>query len=271
MYLEYWGLSLKPFENTPDPRFLYSSEQHEEGLSRLLYVVDEQKPAGLLTGTFGCGKTLLAHTLFQRLNPGVFQTALVANPKMKSVELLRAIARVLGAEGLPEKLSEMSADYFHEVIEKMLVNNVRDGKRNLLIIDEAHTITDPDVFEELRLLLNFQTTESYLMTLFLMGQPELKERIQKNKQFLQRIPMAFQLDPLKPEEVAKYIQHRLTVAGAGRPIFTEQAMEAVATASGGIPRRINQICDFSLALGFFKQTQQITPEIVEEALTSSGL
>ena len=153
----------------------------------------------------------------------------------------------------------------------MLVNNVRDGKRNLLIIDEAHTITDPDVFEELRLLLNFQTTESYLMTLFLMGQPELKERIQKNKQFLQRIPMAFQLDPLKPEEVAKYIQHRLTVAGAGRPIFTEQAMEAVATASGGIPRRINQICDFSLALGFFKQTQQITPEIVEEALTSSGL
>lgn len=269
MYTDYWGLQLKPFENTPDPRFLFASEAHEEGLSRLLYAVEEGKPAGLLTGTFGCGKTLLAYTLFSRLNPNIYQTALVAHPNMKPVELLRAIARALGAEGLPEKLSEMSSDHFHEVIEKLLRNNIKDGKRNLVIIDEAHAISDLDVFEELRMLLNYQTAEKTLLTLFLMGQPELREKIQKNKQFLQRIPMAFHLEALKLEEVPAYIETRLKVAGAQRKIFTPKAMAGIAQNSGGIPRRINHICDLCLMLGMHAKASTVEPPLMEEALRTA--
>lgn len=269
MYTAYWALQSKPFENTPDPRFLFASEEHEEGLSRLLYTVEEGKPAGLLTGTFGCGKTLLAYTLFSKLNPNIYQMALVANPKMKAVELLRAIARSLGAEGLPEKLSEMSADHFHEVIGNLLLNNIKDGKRNLVIIDEAHVISDPDVFEELRMLLNYQTTDRAMLTLFLVGQPELREKIQRNKQFLQRIPMAFHLEALKTEEVPVYINTRLKIAGAQREIFVPEAMTVVAQNSGGIPRRINQICDLSLMLGMHRQARTVEPTLVEEALRTA--
>lgn len=270
MYLEYWGLSVKPFENTPDPRFLFASGQHEEGLSRLLYVVDQEKPAALLTGTFGCGKTLLAYTLFSKLNANICQMALVANPRMKAVELLRAIARALGAEKLPEKLSEMSSDYFHEVIEQLLQNNVKDGKKNLVIIDEAHAINDPDVYEELRMLLNYQTGSNYWLTLFLMGQPELKEKIQKNKPLLQRIPISFHLEALKSEEVAGYIAHRLKVAGVTKTLFTDDAIQSIVANSGGIPRRINQICDLCLMLGAHQKISRIDEQVVQDAISLSS-
>ncbi|MBI4124348.1 MAG: AAA family ATPase, partial [Deltaproteobacteria bacterium] len=216
-----------------------------------------------------CGKTLLAYTLFSRLNPNVYQMALVAHPNMKPVELLRAVARALGAEGLPEKLSEMSSDHFHQVIENLLLNNIKDGKKNLVIIDEAHAITDPDVFEELRMLLNFQTAAGPMLTLFLMGQPELREKIQKNKQFLQRIPMAYHLEALKAEEVPAYITTRLEVAGAGRQIFTPEAVAVIAQNSGGIPRRINQICDLALMLGMHAGARLVEPPLVEEALRTA--
>jgi len=215
MYEEYWGLKEMPFENTPDPRFIYYSSQHEEGLSRLLYAIERKKGAAMLTGVFGCGKTVLARTLLTKLNKNIYRVALVNNPHLKSVELLRSIARHLGAENLPEKLTEMSADYFLQVIEEMLVNNVKNGTETVIVIDEAHVIIDPDIFEELRLLLNFQFEDRFLLTLILMGQPELKERIDKNKQFSQRIAIGYHLGPLSEIETGNYIRHRLGVAGGG--------------------------------------------------------
>src|SRR3989338_5978012 len=107
MYLEYWGLKEMPFENTPDPRFFYHSSQHEEGLSRLQYVVDNKKGAAMLTGVFGCGKTMLAKTLLSGLSRRNYQIAFITNPQLKAVELLRTIARYLGAENLPSKFSDM--------------------------------------------------------------------------------------------------------------------------------------------------------------------
>ncbi len=137
MYEKYWGLSEMPFENTPDPKFLYYSPQHEEALSRLLYVVEQRKGAGMLSGVFGCGKTVLGRALFNKLNKNVYQIAFINNPHLKSVELLRAIARQLGADNLPQKITEMSTNHFSEVIGDVLVNNVKDGKETLVIIDEA--------------------------------------------------------------------------------------------------------------------------------------
>lgn len=271
MYQQYWKLKEMPFENTPDPRFLYYSPQHEEGLSRLLYVVEQRKGAGMLTGVFGCGKTVLAHALFSTLNKNVYQVAFINNPHLKSVELLRAIARQLGAENLPEKLTEMSTDHFTEVINNILLNNSKDGKETLVIVDEAHVIDDAGVFEELRLLLNFQVENRFLLTLLLMGQPELKERVHKNKQLVQRIAMGYHLEPLGQEEISRYIAHRLEVAGSHKDIFTQDAIELIFTNSGGIPRRINQICDMSLVTGFSKKQDKIDGEIVNEAVDSLGV
>jgi general secretion pathway protein A len=271
MYKEYWKLTEMPFENTPDPHFLYHSPQHEEGLSRLLYVVEQHKGAGMLTGVFGCGKTLLARALFDTLNKNVYQIAFINNPHLKPVELLRAIARQLGAENLPEKLTEMSADHFTEVINNILLNNAKDGKETLVIVDEAHVIDDPEVFEELRLLLNFQEENRFLLTLLLMGQPELKERVHKNKQLVQRIAMGYHLEPLNKEEISRYITRRLEVAGGHKGIFSEDAVEVVSVNSGGIPRRINQICDMSLVTGFSRQAEKINAEIVNEAVDSLGV
>ncbi len=271
MYREYWKLKEMPFENTPNPRFLYYSPQHEEGLSRLLYVVEQRKGAGLLTGIFGCGKTVLSRVLFDTLNKNVYQIAFINNPHLKSVEFLRAVARQLGAEHLPEKLTEMSADHFLEVINNILLNNAKDGKETLVIVDEAHVIEDAEVFEELRLLLNFQVEDRFLLTLLLMGQPELKERVHKNKQLVQRIAMGYHLEPLNREEISKYITHRLEVAGGSKNIFTEDAIELIFVNSGGIPRRINQICDMSLVTGFSKRAEKINGEIINEAVDSLGV
>ena len=271
MYEEYWGLSEMPFENTPDPKFLYYSPQHKEALSRLLYIVEQGKGAGMLSGVFGCGKTVLGRALFNRLNKNVYQIAFINNPHLKPVELLRAIARQLGAENLPEKITEMSKDHFSEVIGDILLNNVKDGKETLVIIDEAHVIDDLDVLEELRLLLNFQAENRFLLTLLLMGQPELKERIHKNKQLSQRIALGYHLEPLSKEETANYMTHRLQVAGGGSALFAENCVEPVLENSGGIPRRINQICDLCLATGFQKKADRIDREIVREAVDSLGV
>ncbi len=271
MYKEHWGLSEMPFENTPDPRFLYYSPQHEEGLSRLLYVVQQRKGAGMLTGILGCGKTVLGRTIFNTLNKNIYQIAFVNNPHLKSVELLRAIARQLGAENLPERITEMSTDYFLEVINNILVNNVKDGKETVVIVDEAHVIDDMNVFEELRLILNFQLEDRFLLTLLLMGQPELRERVRKNKQLAQRIAMGHHLDPLSQQETWSYIAHRLEIAGGKRSIFTEQSLKPVYENSGGIPRRINQICDMCLLTGFNYRAERIDGKIVNEAVESLGV
>ena len=271
MYMKYWNLKEMPFENTPDPRFLYYSPQHEEGLSRLLYVVQQRKGAGMLTGVFGCGKTVLSRAIFNTLNKNVYQIAFINNPHLKSVELLRAIARQLGAENLPEKITEMSTDHFVELINNILFNNTKDGKETLVIVDEAHVIDNVEVFEELRLLLNFQVEDRFLLTLLLMGQPELRDRIHKNKQLVQRIAMGYHLEPLGKEEISRYIAHRLEVAGGNRNIFTDDAIELIFANSGGIPRRINQICDMSLVTGFSKKVDKIDGEIVNEAVDSLGV
>jgi type II secretory pathway predicted ATPase ExeA len=271
MYEQYWGLIEKPFENTPDPRFLYYSQEHEEGLSRLIYAVEQRKGAALLTGIFGCGKTVLIRALLARLSKNIYQVAIVNNLHLKPVELLRSIARQLGAENLPEKLTEMSSDHFIQVIGEILTNNVKDGRETLIIIDEAQVIKDDEIFEELRLLLNFQFEDRFLLTLVLSGQSELAERIQKNKQFSQRIAIGYNLKPLIEQETKDYIEYRLKVAGSQKPIFTPESIKPIFQNSGGIPRRINQICDMCLITAFNYGVKAIDEKILNEVIESLGV
>jgi general secretion pathway protein A len=265
MYEAYWGLALKPFENTPDPRFLYHAPQHEEGLSRLLYVVREGKGAGMLTGVYGCGKTLLSRALQEELEKAVYRVALVTNPRLDDLELLRMIAHRLGAAELPARKTDALL-----LLERIFEENAREGRKTVVVVDEAHAIEDPAIFEELRLLLNFQTEDRFLMTLLLIGQPELLPKVEANKQLAQRLAMRYHLQGLTAPEAAGYIEHRLAVAGAARPIFTPEASRLAFERSGGIPRRINHICDAALLAGYGRSAAAVGPELVKEAAESIG-
>lgn len=264
MYEKYWGLTKKPFENTVTPEFLYFSSQHEEALCRLAYAIREKKGAALLTGGFGCGKSLLAQSLMDELSKEKFKIVTINNPQLDYLDFLRSIVRSLKAIELPQKKTELSADYLLEVLGQILENNMRNGNETVIIIDEAQLIEDKHVFEELRLLLNFQYQGRFLVTLILLGQPELKQKIDDNKQLDQRIAIKYYLDSLNQEDTTGYILHRLSVAGREEPIFTKEAIDAIYENTGGIPRRINQLCDTCLLAGFAKKLNHIDKPIVLE-------
>jgi general secretion pathway protein A len=264
VYTTYWGLTLKPFENTPDPRFIYYSFQHEESLSRLFYVIQEEKGVGMLTGIFGCGKTLIARALLNLLDKNIYKVALITNPYLSYEELLMHILYSLGTKGLPESKKDVLLNVVLERLGEVLENNLRDGKKTVVIIDEAHVIKDPDVWEEIRLILNFQKEDKFLLSLILFGQPELNEHIEMNKQFSQRVAIRCHLESLNEEETKKYILHRLSVAGRAKPVFTEGAYKLIYAKSGGIPRRINHICDLALFSGFGKNSSIVSEDIVKD-------
>ena len=263
MYEPYWKLDEPPFENTPDPRFLYLSKQHEEGLTRLLYIVKSRKGAGMLTGVFGCGKTLLARVLFSEMEKGGHRFVHITNPRLDDLELLRRIAYGLGISSPSPRKADVLIS-----IEDSLKNILRDGKDTILVIDEAHTIQEMGLFEEIRLLLNFQEDNRFLLTLFLLGQPELREKVDTNKPLAQRIAMRFHLEQFNLADTQRYILHRLTVAHATQSLFTPEATEMIHEMSGGIPRRINQICDMSLFSGWVKKAEKVDPETVRDAVAS---
>ena len=262
MYLEYWGLKEKPFQNTCDPRFLCYSEQHVEALTRLRYVVEAHLGCALLTGIFGSGKTLLAQALMDGLKSDQYTTAFIFNPQLSHVEILKEIVYQLGVH---EKVPDQKTDLLHRLTE-ILNDNYSEGRHVVIIVDEAHLIDDRNIFEELRLLLNFQKRDKFLLTLILVGQPELREKISQLKPFDQRVSIRFHLKGLKPEETRRYILHRLEVAGASRTIFAEEAFKAIHESTGGLPRRINQVCDLALLTGFGVKSPLITTQIVQEVL-----
>ena len=266
-YGAYWKLAAMPFQNTPDPRFLYLSSQHEEALARMLYTIQGHKGGGLITGVFGCGKTLLAQALMDKVNPANYKFAIINNPQLDPVDLLRAIVRNLKAIDLPQKKTELSADYLLETLSKILQDNMRNGQETVVIVDEAHVIKDEAVFEQLRMLLNFQLRDRFMLSLLLLGQPELKQKVEDIKPLDQRIAFKYFIDSLSLEDTAKYIQHRMEVADVKKQIFNDAAVSAVHKHAGGIPRLINNICDLCLLVGANDKVAVIDEGIVKQAVS----
>lgn len=232
-------------------------------MHRLLYGVEARKGAIMLTGEIGCGKTLLSRTLIQNLAHERYDLALVANPSFEVTDFLKEILYQLGINQTGTKL-----DMVHALNERLL-ENLNKEKDTVVVVDEAQAINDLAIFEELRLLLNFQLNDRFLLTLILLGQPELRSKVEALKQLAQRIVIRYHLMPFNAEEVGDYVDFRMQAAGASRVVFTPEAIVAVYEASGGIPRKVNTIADLALLIGFMERSRQIGPEVVKKAFVEA--
>jgi type II secretory pathway predicted ATPase ExeA len=261
MYEEFYGLREKPFNKTPDPRFLYHSAKHAEALARLQLAVDEQDIV-LLTGEIGSGKTTLSRALIDSLDHS-YHPVLIINPRLSPSQLLRTVALRLGMEDLSRY-----RDGILEGINAKLYELFEAGRRPLLVIDEAQLIPGKATFEELRLLTNFQLDDRNLLALVLIGQTELRERLVRKqyRALQQRISMQFHLGPLDADETRAYVTHRLRIAGREAPLFDPDAVALLFEESGGVPRRINIIAGNALFEGFGKGAETIGPEIIESVV-----
>ncbi len=257
MYEGYWGLREKPFRKTPDPRYLYLNETYEEALERLQFAVDEMDLA-LLTGEVGSGKTLLTRALVDRVGER-FEVGMILNPRLSPRQFLRATATELGVA----EPRFHTTDLLEQIHDRLLALD-DEGRAALLIVDEAHLIPGKPTFEEIRLLTNFQLDDRNLVAIVLVGQPELRERFRHRayRALTQRIGAAFHLVPLGAEETARYVRHRLAVAGAVRDVFTAEALVRLHEGSGGIPRVVNHLATQALLEGMARGASVVDGAIV---------
>jgi type II secretory pathway predicted ATPase ExeA len=253
----YWRLSQPAFDNSPNPKFLYLSSQHEEALVRQLYAVQYRKGFAILTGEYGCGKTTVSRALIERLGRETYDIALLANPTGNVIEFLREVLYQCGVETAATNKSEL----LHQ-IDQVLVKNLRDGRSTVIMIDEAQLIDDPAVLEEIRLLLNFQTNDQFLMTLVLIGTLELERRVGRLPHLKQRVAVRARIDPLNLEDTGAYVAHRLRVAGRQEPVFTPGAVARIFEASGGRPRVINNLCELSMVTGCVRRLSELDEAVV---------
>jgi general secretion pathway protein A len=262
MYSDFFGVNEKPFSIAPDPRYLFMSERHTEGLAHLIYGVKEGGGFIQLTGEVGTGKTTLVRSLLQQL-PDTADVALILNPQLSRVEFLSAICEELGVT-LPEQSDSIKA--LTTALNAFLLSNHGRGRRTILIVDEAQNLR-VDVLEQVRLLTNLETTKQKLLQIILIGQPELRELLSRNdmRQLAQRITGRYHLEPLNRDETIAYVEHRLKVAGAVGEIFGDKAKRELFRLSDGIPRMINVIADRALLGAFTRETHQVTPELVRGA------
>lgn len=261
MYEEFYGLREKPFNKTPDPRFLYQSRRHAEALARLQLAVEDQDII-LLTGDIGCGKTTLSRALIDSFDARV-HPVLIINPRLSPAQLLQTVALRLGVDD-----EQHTKHGILEGINAKLYELYEQGKRTAVIIDEAQLVPGKETFEELRLLTNFQLDDRNLLALVLIGQPELKGRLNKRpyRALRQRISLQFHLGPLDRQETAEYVEHRLAVAGRSAPLFDEASLAALYDESEGVPRSINIIAGNALLEGFGRGAERITEEIIEDVI-----
>jgi general secretion pathway protein A len=262
MYLKFYGLREKPFNATPDPRFLYLTPGHREALSQLVYGVQEHKGFIVLTGEVGTGKTTLLRTLLTRLD-GSTAVAFVFNSTLPFDELVEYILHDFGIAKAGESRVERLL-----TLNNFLIERRRSGQNTAVIFDEAQNL-EATTLEQIRLLSNFETPTEKLLQILLVGQPELRAKLMlpELRQLKQRIALRCVIPPLRPEEAHDYIRKRLRIAGArDLNLFANRAVRQIAEYAGGIPRVINIVCDHCLLIGYADQTRQIDGDIVRRAI-----
>jgi len=259
MFEAFFGFRTKPFGKTPDPGFLYESPQHAEALARLEYAVEEKELA-VLVGDVGCGKTTLSRALIDRIGEAR-PVILLINPRLTPNQLLRSIVQTLGLTP-----SRFRTDLV-EQIQARLVALYEERREPVLILDEAQLVPSKATFDEIRLLTNFQLDDQNLLSVLLIGQPELETRLDRTAYapLRQRIGMRYRLGALSLEETIAYVEHRIRVAGAERNPFSREAMEEMHAVSGGVPRLINTLATTALLDAFGDDAAVIEPPRVVSA------
>jgi general secretion pathway protein A len=262
MYNAFYGFREAPFNLTPDPRFLYYGERHREALEHLRYGIEERKGFIQITGEVGAGKTTLCRAFLAELGPR-FRTALVLNPVLTATQLLRTILDEL-------EIAVRRADRvtYLQALNEFLLAEAAAGNDVVLLVDEAQDLT-PELLEQIRLLSNLETDSRKLLQIALVGQPELRDKLDDPslRQLRQRITVRYHLPPLTSAETAEYIHHRLQVAGAGaRPTFDRWAVWRIHRYSGGVPRLINAVVDKTLLCGYVTGEDHLTGRHVRRAV-----
>lgn len=259
MYLEFYGLSKRPFSKTPDPEFLFPSRQHAEALARLSHAIEEREVA-VLTGEVGAGKTTLSRALVDAFADRC-RFSFVIHPALPPAQLLGAIA-----EGFGLAPARRKADAFASLAEHVARLDA-EGSFAVVVVDEAQLLPGRAAFDELRLLTNLAADDRALVGLVLLGQPELRERLRARggEAFAQRVGVAYHVGALGLEETSRYLAHRLAVAGRDEPLFDPEAVSVVHARTGGLPRRVNQLAASALLEGFAREAGRISAEVVEAA------
>lgn len=266
MYEAFYGLATSPFTLTPDPRFLYFSRQHREAYENVFYAMYRGEGFAQITGEVGTGKTTLCRAILADL-PETYRSALILNPVLTALQLLRTILRELGQEARGTDRARLL-----ERLNSYLLEQAQEGKQVLLFIDEAQDLPDP-LLEEIRLLSNLETDDRKLLLIVLLGQPELKAKLSSHhlRQLAQRITIRYHLRGLSYSETRRYIDHRLQVAGAnGRPTFSPLALWAIHAYAKGIPRLVNALCDKTLLAGYVEEQDYLRFRHVRRALRALG-
>jgi len=261
MYVSYWQLQEKPFEHWCDPRFYYPAESHQAALLKLRYAIENRRGGAVLAGPSGSGKTLLAAMLETALGPEFAPVVHVRFPQMSAEHLLAYLAgRLSDSEPAPEAAAVHRSV---EVIERSLAANAERGGHAVVILDEAHLLEDRRVLEALRLLLNYGIGGRPALTLLLVGQAGILPILDRVPQLQERMALRCLVRPLSDAETGRYVDHRLRLAGATRPLFQPQALAMLYRLTHGIPRQINRLADLALLIGYAEQGEVVTAEQLE--------
>lgn len=263
MYLDHFGFEHEPFNITPDSRFLFSSKRHSEAMASLLYGIEQRKGFIALTGEIGAGKTTICRTLLKELQRDDIRLALIFNPQLNDLELLQAICKEYGIPAKSESKRELL-----DMLNEFLLSQYELGNNCVLVIDESQRLS-PDALEQVRLISNLELETTKLIQIALVGQPELDDMLHlpELEQLNQRITVRCHIDPLDFEEMRDYIRHRVQVAGGKNELpFDKKALKLIYGHSGGVPRKINVLCDRVLLVAFVEGSHEIKDAHVRKAL-----
>ncbi|MDA8092630.1 MAG: XrtA-associated ATPase [Betaproteobacteria bacterium] len=263
MYESFYGLTARPFQLNPDPRFFFASRGHRRAMAYLEYGLSQGEGFIVITGDVGAGKTMVIRNLFQTLAEEKIVAAHLVSTQLDADDMLRVVAAGFGLE----HQGATKAALLHD-LESFLLAVLRQGQRALLVVDEAQNLT-PRAVEELRMLSNFQAGDRPLLQSFLLGQPEFRYTLQSEAllQLRQRVIASYHLGPMEADETRAYIEHRLHTAGWNAdPVFADECFAVIHEHTGGVPRRINTLCDRLLLFAYLESLHQLDGPAVGEII-----